>query len=47
MNPLGPFLPFFFLAVLVVRELPDMMSTSEGGGGHGKADVVIGIVRIL
>ena len=22
------------------RELPDMMSTSEGGGGHGKADVV-------
>ena len=24
----------------LVRELPDMMSASEGGGGHGKADVV-------
>ena len=23
-----------------VRELPDMMSASEGGGGHGKAYVV-------
>ena len=22
------------------RELPDMMSASEGEGGHGKADVV-------
>ena len=23
-----------------IRELPDMMSASEGEGGHGKADVV-------
>ena len=23
-----------------IRELPDMMSASEGEGGHGKADIV-------
>ena len=26
------------------RELPDMMSASEGGGGHGKLDIVREVV---
>ena len=25
--------------ISVIRELPDIMSASEGEGGHGKADV--------
>ena len=25
--------------IRVIRELPDIMSASEGEGGHGKADV--------
>ena len=29
------------------RELPDMMSASEGGGGHGKADIVRQVSYIL
>ena len=28
-------------------EHPDMMSALEGGGGHGKADVVREVVRIF
>ena len=27
-----------------IRELPDMMSASEGEGGHGKVDVVMEVV---
>ena len=31
-----------------IRELPDMMSTSEGGeGAHGKVDIVRKVARIL
>ena len=29
------------------RGPPDMMSTSEGGGGHGGADLVREVARIL
>ena len=26
--------------ILLLRDPPDMMSASKGGGGHGKADIV-------
>ena len=37
--------PHFFLDIIIAEKdgemgHPDMMSASEGGGGHGKADVV-------
>ena len=34
---------FVWWAARDVREPPDMMSASEEGGGHGKADVVRGV----
>ena len=27
------------MSTCLIRELPDMMSASEGGGGNGKVDV--------
>ena len=30
---------FNMIRVSALREHPDMMSASEGGGGHGKADI--------
>ena len=33
--------------VSIIRELPDMMSASEGEGDHGEADVVEGAAGIL
>ena len=40
-SPLHP--PSFLAPSLLhlLRELPDMMSASEGGGGHVKADIVL------
>ena len=35
------------LIFISLRELPDMMSASKGGGGRGKADVVREVTLIL